>query len=43
MILAQLLYNSNYFFSWLTIGFVFLYVGLKYLMVDLKKKIIRVV
>jgi hypothetical protein len=40
---TQLLYNSNYFFFIITIGFVFLHVGPKYSMVDLKTKIVRVV
>jgi hypothetical protein len=46
MIVVQLSYNfcttlTTFFFLWSTIGSVFLYIGLKYLMVDLKKKLLE--
>jgi hypothetical protein len=43
IIVIHLSYNSNnFFFSWSTIGSVFLHVGLKYPMIDLKKKLLVV-
>jgi hypothetical protein len=48
MIVVQLSYNFRstltfFFFKWSTIGSVFLHVGPKYSMVNLKKKIVKLV